>query len=780
MREQGSRLGRATWGRWRWGLMMTLAGVVSAPALAAAPRAIEVENLRVGFTSNTRSNLFKLGTWTPVWVQLRAGAERFAGVMEVIVPDDDGTPTAFRQFVDVAPHSSERFTTYARPGSGDPDFTIRLLDRRGRRRAPDVSGASVAKLDPLRPDEMLLITLGRPQGVEIIPSLPSFTPDPNNNSGRVGNELTVARIDTLSDALPGRWYGFEAAEAIVLDTNDRDVMAKLNAAGGQAIREWVRRGGHLVVTVGSDWSRVRDSFLLLKDDPMLPAIPTGQERVHDLGGLESFAGASKPITPAGSATAVLVTKLEEVEARGGKVLCAAGPVPLVVRGPYRFGRVTVVALDVDQKPFSDWPDRPLFWVKALELRLQGSADPNAPGTMVVRGRGRFYQSGVTDLSSLLRRALEQFSEVRLVPFGWVAFFIFLYILLIGPGDYLFLKRVLKRMELTWITFPIIVVTVSLLAYYAAYVVKGKELRVNKVDVVDLDQTTGQARGSVWMSLFSPQNRDYGVAVIPQPLDRDAPAGPEAKGEGSAGPVRPPAGTEVVTSWFGVPEPGFGGMGNNSRLSLSSGGYAYDPIASAERLDGVRVPIWSTKCLTARWIGPSEPLVEADLQPVGTDRLSGTIVNRQSIPLKDALLAFGKQVYELKTIAPGATVRVELSQDRSLSGFLKSRAMSYVSNQPYMAEDFQINRANLMLALMFHDSESSVAGTGEPALASVPLHYLDLTGQLDLDRPMLVAVSDRAPTRLALDNAPSAPMITQTTLVRVILPLGKPQADDNSR
>jgi hypothetical protein len=145
-----------------------------------------------------------------------------------------------------------------------------------------------------------------------------------------------------------------------------------------------------------------------------------------------------------------------------------------------------------------------------------------------------------------------------------------------------------------------------------------------------------------------------------------------------------------------------------------------------------------------------------------------------------LLAFGKQVYELKTIAPGATVRVELSQDRSLSGFLKSRAMSYVSNQPYMAEDFQINRANLMLALMFHDSESSVAGTGEPALASVPLHYLDLTGQLDLDRPMLVAVSDRAPTRLALDNAPSAPMITQTTLVRVILPLGKPQADDNSR
>ena len=57
-----------------------------------------------------------------------------------------------------------------------------------------------------------------------------------------------------------------------------------------------------------------------------------------------------------------------------------------------------------------------------------------------------------------------------------------------------------------------------------------------------------------------------------------------------------------------------------------------------------VPIWSTKCLTARWLAAAAPLVEADLQPVGSDRLAGTITNRQSIPLHDALLVFEKQVY----------------------------------------------------------------------------------------------------------------------------------------
>ena len=59
------------------------------------------------------------------------------------------------------------------------------------------------------------------------------------------------------------------------------------------------------------------------------------------------------------------------------------------------------------------------------------------------------------------------------------------------------------MELTWITFPTIVVTVSLLAYYAAYAVKGNELRVNKVDVVDIDQAAGLVAGRTLAERLQP-------------------------------------------------------------------------------------------------------------------------------------------------------------------------------------------------------------------------------------------------------------------------------------
>ncbi len=65
-------------------------------------------------------------------------------------------------------------------------------------------------------------------------------------------------------------------------------------------------------------------------------------------------------------------------------------------------------------------------------------------------------------------------------------------------------------------------TVSLVAYYAAYLLKGNDLLVNKVDVVDIDQAAGLMRGNTWISLFSPQNRDYTIRTIPLPLDRDSP------------------------------------------------------------------------------------------------------------------------------------------------------------------------------------------------------------------------------------------------------------------
>ncbi len=199
------------------------------------------------------------------------------------------------------------------------------------------------------------------------------------------------------------------------------------------------------------------------------------------------------------------------------------------------------------------------------------------------------------------------------------------------------------------------------------------------------------------------------------------------------------------------------MGNSGRrFSFVGDGYAYQPVGGVERLENVRIPIWSTKCLSSRWFGPAAPLLGSDLRPAGTDRLAGTVTNNMTVPLEDAILAFGKQVYLIGTIAPGATVKVELKSDRNLSGYLKDKQPTYMSDR-FSNPDARISRADLMLAVMFHDSESTLAS--ERVLANDPLHDLDLTGQLALKRPMLVARVDRPGARLVLDAPRAAPRST---------------------
>jgi hypothetical protein len=728
--------------------------VLALTSLARAAERVQVERLRLGL--DEAIDRFKVGTWVPVRVQLKAGSERFTGMLEVVAPDDDSTPTSFQRPVNLAPGELQWFTAYTRPGHMGADIDVNIYDDQGRRQAGARSTALLS-VDILTPDQTLLATLGHPQGVEAIATLPGF--GPGNNARGAGSSVIVTRV-AVPDGLPGRWYGFDGIDVVIIDTNSQPVVDALDAGRAEALKSWVRNGGHVVISVGANWQRVRDSALA----EMLPARPSGRTQVDDLGALEAYTGSAKPITK--GVQPVTVTRLEGLERRGGHALDSTAT-PLLVRGPYGFGRVTLIGLDVDQNPFAKWDDRALFWAKVLDLHRQG-LDANSVHTApTARGSAVIYQSNVNDLSTLIHSSLEQFPGVRLVPFGWVAFFIFLYILLIGPGDYFFLKKVVKRMELTWVTFPLIVVTVSALAYVAAYAIKGTELRVNQVDVLDVDQISGLMRGNSWLTIFSPQNRDYDVAIVPRPLD--------AAGVPQAAAV---AGSERLISYFGVPETVFGGMNSGgNRFGLAGAGYAYEPVERAESIKGVRIPIWSTKSFHARWVAPVNALaIEADLETTGADQLAGTVTNKLNHPLQDARLVFGKRVYNLGLLAPGASVRVELKNDEILTGYLRRLATAFPT-APWNIPRANVARADVARVAMFR-AAAGEALSGETAaiLPANPLRYLDLSGQLELERPMLFATIDTPAAAIELGSAPSTPKLEQTTVIRVILPLGQPTSE----
>ena len=101
----------------------------------------------------------------------------------------------------------------------------------------------------------------------------------------------------------------------------------------------------------------------------------------------------------------------------------------------------------------------------------------------------------------------------LVPFFVVALLVIVYILLIGPGDYFLLRRLGRGMQWTWVTFPAIVVIFAAGAYVAAYWLKGDQLRVSQVDLVDID-AEGTARGASWFSIFSPRGESFDLSMRP--------------------------------------------------------------------------------------------------------------------------------------------------------------------------------------------------------------------------------------------------------------------------
>jgi hypothetical protein len=305
---------------------------------------------------------------------------------------------------------------------------------------------------------------------------------------------------------------------------------------------------------------------------------------------------------------------------------------------FGLGKITVVGFDLDRPPFTEFAARPEFWDWVLR---DGGASRASTGDEKPRQATTALTEEEDKAGVALRTHADTFDGVPVVSFGWIAVLIVFYILLIGPVEYFFLKRVLGRLELTWVTFPLIVLTVSLAAYFTAYSLKGRDLKVNKIDVVDVDAAGGRVYGTTWFTVFSPRIDTYTIGVTP--------------GEGWGDPE---PGTAV--SWVGGPRGG--------RASLLRRSYRYhaDADAVADGLEKVPVQVWSTKSFVANWSSRFDPaaanaVVRSDLQhpPADPSAVIGSFTLNLPVPvLSDCVLFYGGQAYPLPggTIRPGETVR----------------------------------------------------------------------------------------------------------------------------
>ena len=660
---------------------------------------------------------YKLGCWTPVTVGIEASDKSQSAMLVFSVADADGVPCDYPPIpVQLLGGRVTSATGYVRFGNAEVTLEAKLLTEHDGLISEKFQTDSFDErphLDyPLPLGERLVFCVGRSSTLRQVAEASS--------RGERAKKLHVAQVDDVL-RLPTRAMGYEGVDAVVLAADKLGRYAALasDSAQAAALQEYVRFGGRVIVVCGTDARPLLGANGPLAEIAGLKmgdAVPLPRTAA-----VEEYVGGNKPLRA--SATSLAQLSIPRADAPAGVVELAEGDLPLIVRQASGFGSIAWVMLDLEHGVLSEWPGRPLLLAKAMSAALgtdavDGLQNSAPPATYS-------YNYGYNDLAGQLHQAVDQFAGVRVVPFFALALLVIAYIALIGPGDYLLVRRLFKRTELTWLTFPVIVVVTSTAAYFAAVALKGDQLRANQADVVDCDAELGIVRGRTFAGVFSPVSRAYDIRV-------DMPA-KLLPGKLSA--------SRHTTTWFGAPGEGLGGM-HRRDMATSWFSTGYQISSDLSMLEGAPIKVWSSKLFLGSWQTQTDAKLHGELTERADGELTGTLKNPFAIALEPSLLCYGSRAFKVPALGPGESRSLAGLESRDLTGLLanaeimmrKQRELS-PGVRTQVHDVSSQDPAEILMKMMFYQS---LGGAEHARLANDEFTPLDFSELLKLRRAILVA------------------------------------------
>ncbi len=657
---------------------VALAGLVFLCVLAGRVRAGEEVRLTAvyGFQGPQQRATAKLGHWAPVTVEIVFAPEdpsrTLAADLRLHAWSESERPDALRRFWYARPVAMgagrKAVTVYGVPidqplGTAEQPLEVSLFDRtHGRELARiPVPRSSPAESRLVAEEAALVVTLGADRAdlnglVRELERAWKRSPWYRNAKGWFDTPLEIVAADLAPAHAPDAWIGYQGVDVLVWDTPRPD---RLRPAQLAAIREWVGQGGRLVVWLPAEGPL--PDLAALAD--LLPAevdgrttLPLAEPDAWEPGagdrllppplqeacaGVWEYAYRADGRHPAqvrvGERPAEMVlTRLVSAQGRVLLPLRTGGP-PLLVRRAYGLGTVSLLALDPAAWPLADFPGRHALLGRALGLALDARDIAVFENPYVARqaeGEGldeyRAWQRlrGRRGTDTLLRhvagRYLASAPPLQPVPFWWVVAFFSVYVLLVGPLDYLLLRRS-HRLRLTWVTFLAYVAGFAGIAYGGAYAIKGGKTFARFVTVRDQAASQDAVRERCFFGLFSARAQAFDLWFGPG-------AWPVALGEHT-----------------------FAARSEERRLR---GAYPPDGRARAivqgekGRMEGVPLRKWSMKSFLHDALTAGPTLAEGDLHYAGRT-LEGGFTIAPDVRLLGAVLIGRHGVYELGMLQGGA-------------------------------------------------------------------------------------------------------------------------------
>lgn len=673
---------------------------------------------------------FKPGHWTPVRVTVASGDMSLAGRLRLTTLDSDGVPVHYATDTGFSLLSGESrvITGYARFGALNSRLNVAVLvdDEAVLERTLDVGelGEAVPSTD------YLVLTLGAPIGVE------------EAASEKLKGEHTYHAV-TVADSseFPTRWEGFESFDAIAIGTVDQSTLNNLSQDQVAALQMWVGMGGRVIISAARH-----------ANDIFSPGAPLEPWRPGEIGEVAKEVRTSDVANYLSAAEELQPFDVALITAAKGSVQAFVDSSrrkqrPLITHFPYKFGTVSYVAVDLDADPFASWSARAELMARVLRA-TDDDSDLTSGSSQAL---GKVSHIAYDDVVGQIRATLDQFRDVRPIAFSLIATLVGVYILLIGPGDFFLLSKIIRRMHWSWLTFPMIVLAFSLLSVYLWQATRDTEVKINQLEVVDVDIEGQTVRGTTWAHCYSPCADVYSLEMeIDDRFVTDA---------------------KVLLAWQGLPGDTLGGLDATSLRPALDFPYTID-VEEESRPSIRQLPlnVSSTKSLVGRWHGKFSPTGEFSLRTNRNGELLGRFRYELPYELEDGLLFYQNNVYPLKrTLNTGQVVNMAGLSSKKLKSQLQSVRGMTASSTPYdSAATNDVPR--LLDVVMFYDL---AGGRSYANLAHRYQTFVDLSSTVRNGRAILVGRCETSTSSLSRDGTSLEANYDQRwAFVRVVIPVSK--------
>ncbi|MBA3876184.1 MAG: hypothetical protein C0498_04480 [Anaerolinea sp.] len=420
----------------------------------------------------------RVGSWMAIEVQFTNNGPAVRG--ELRIAGGSQGRTRFSVAVDLPTDSRKTYVLHAQPPAFGRSVKVELVSG-----SSTVATADVAYLVHDTSQLIVGVVAEKPQGI-----IGELDLDP-------GAKGAVPVIVSLGVGdLPERLEGWATLDRLIWQDVDSNTLTDGQLA---ALRGWIAGGGRLIIAGGTAGIGTLSGF----PDDILPYRPTATVDVAPT----TIAGLVGPLP----ASAVDLPAYAGDLGRG-RALATSGDRIVAGELDYGSGSVTILGFDPTTTWLAASRDVESMWRRLLPTRTGGTPV-------------------ITSDDSQIVSAVGQLASLALPPIGGLIALLGGYILLIGPINYVVLRR-LDRRELAWITMPILIAVFAVSAYGFGIALRGSDLIVNEVAIVRGAPGATEGTAQVYLGIFSPSRATYqvqvpGGALLAAPITGDFAGGGDA-------------------------------------------------------------------------------------------------------------------------------------------------------------------------------------------------------------------------------------------------------------